>query len=177
MNRLTLLGLTIAISTLGACSDDPPVTSDSASGNESSSDGSPTSAGTVSDSSGGSESGSASAGSSESEGGSESGGSSGASDTSSGSDGSSGDSAPESSSDDGSDTSVCEPLTEDASAIGQVCAGEGDCPDGYMCFDPGGIVANPGCHILCTQDCECPASHTCLHFLGKGIEWDECAPG
>jgi hypothetical protein len=84
---------------------------------------------------------------------------------------------PESSSEGGSETSVCEPITEDPSGLGQTCAGNGDCLDGYTCFDPGGFAPNARCQILCTEDCECPDAHTCeLRMEGKVAPWHQCDP-
>ena len=78
---------------------------------------------------------------------------------------------------DGSDTSMCEPITDDPSAIGTTCEVDGDCLDGYTCYDGGGIASMPLCQIMCTQDCECPAGYTCEHMNIKGNEWDQCNPG
>ncbi|MBK6917815.1 MAG: hypothetical protein IPH07_10480 [Deltaproteobacteria bacterium] len=65
-------------------------------------------------------------------------------------------------------------LTDDPSAIGNVCDVDADCPDGYACFEAGGIVAMSNCHILCTMDCECPDGYTCQMQNIKGNMFSEC---
>jgi hypothetical protein len=68
----------------------------------------------------------------------------------------------------------CEPITDDASAIGMNCA-DAVCPAGYTCQPHNGVVFQELCAILCEEDCECPADHTCEMFADKSGNWKECA--
>jgi hypothetical protein len=81
-----------------------------------------------------------------------------------------------SSSDDGGTTAACQPITDDASAIGQACGDDGDCPEGYTCQGFSGIVFQQSCQILCAETCECPNGYACTFTVDKsGIPWYQCA--
>lgn len=81
------------------------------------------------------------------------------------------------SSSDAGTTAACEPITEDASAIGQKCVGNGDCPAGYTCQTINGIQAQHLCQILCEETCECPDGLSCVEVEDKlMIPWHQCAP-
>jgi hypothetical protein len=168
MQRLLRLGLTCSL--LAGCGDDEGTTSATSNASASTDSGSTTDDTLASDITNNDES--------SSETGMTSVGSSDTGSASTGSDGSSGASGHDSGSSDGSsETAACVPITEDASALGQTCMGDGDCPLGYTCFDGGGVQAELRCQILCVQDCECPDTYACETMMGKGPDWQQCNPG
>lgn len=69
---------------------------------------------------------------------------------------------------------ACEPITEDASAIGLDCAGGGPCPEGYTCHDYNGVLLQQQCAILCEASCDCPAGSRCEQQSDKVARWLEC---
>lgn len=74
-------------------------------------------------------------------------------------------------------TSVCLPITEDTSAIGDDCLGNPlSCPEEYTCQDMPGIVAQAQCEIICVEDCDCPEAHSCEMMSAKGGSWMQCNP-
>jgi hypothetical protein len=109
-------------------------------------------------------------GSSSSDGGSSS------SDGSTGSTGSTGADSSGSSSEDSTTSSVCEPITDDPSAINQDCMGA-PCPEGYTCQDIVGFQFQQLCEIICVEDCECPEDHYCAKHTDKTmVPWFQCDP-
>ncbi len=78
--------------------------------------------------------------------------------------------------DSGETTAVCTPVTDDASAVGSDCTGGAMCPDGYTCQPFNGVFLQEQCQILCEDDCECPADHTCNQFIDKVATWMACVP-
>ena len=183
--RLFLVS-SLALST--ACLDGPPTSETEGTGSGtagasdagSSTDGGPTSAdGAASNTQGGSGSSSGSASdetamaSSSDDGGSETAeGSSGGDSSSSGA----GSSSEGGSSSESSGTAGCEPITDDPTAIGDPCTGNGDCPAGYTCQPFSGIVPQESCQILCEQSCECPQGFQCVQVTDKsGIPWMQCS--
>lgn len=73
-------------------------------------------------------------------------------------------------------SSMCTPITEDASKIGTPCNPDGSgCPGGYTCQPFAGIAVTYACAILCEEDCECPAGGTCITKSDKGSSWKECS--
>ncbi|MEM6990388.1 MAG: hypothetical protein AAF721_07825 [Myxococcota bacterium] len=101
-------------------------------------------------------------------------GTTGAADTGSGS-GSGSDSDGGSGSDTAGTTAACMPITEDVSAIGNNCLGQPlSCPEDYTCQDKPGVVAQAECEILCTEDCDCPDTYSCIMMSAKGVMWMQC---
>lgn len=69
----------------------------------------------------------------------------------------------------------CAPITEDATAIGQDCESDAQCPDGYTCQTFVGIELQMQCQILCEQTCECPMGLMCNETVDKGgVPWSQC---
>jgi hypothetical protein len=79
-------------------------------------------------------------------------------------------------SDDEAESAACEPLTEDPSAILELCESDDDCADdAYTCWEIIGIVAQWRCSILCEADCECPVGYSCVMHSDKVKSWHECS--
>ena len=76
----------------------------------------------------------------------------------------------------GDTSAACTPITEDGSAVGSNCAGGQMCPDGYTCQPFNGVIVQEQCQILCEDECECPADHTCNLFIDKVATWMACVP-
>ncbi len=74
----------------------------------------------------------------------------------------------------GTDTDSCQPITEDASAIGVDCRNDGDCPPEYTCQPFIGVAFQQTCQILCEEDCECPMGLTCTFTEDKMGSWFQC---
>jgi hypothetical protein len=74
------------------------------------------------------------------------------------------------------DGGMCNRLAENGDAIGTVCSGRGDCPEGYTCHALHGIIVTYSCQILCTRDCECPPAHVCEEHRDKAGTWTACTP-
>ncbi|NUP10994.1 MAG: hypothetical protein HOW73_33525 [Polyangiaceae bacterium] len=80
--------------------------------------------------------------------------------------------------DGGAGGGTCEVITEDASAIGDICVPNGPpCPEGYTCQEVDGFVTEYHCAILCTDTCECPTDTECLEMADKNNSWMECQGG
>lgn len=70
----------------------------------------------------------------------------------------------------------CVPITTDDSAIGFNCISAADCPESYTCqLSLDGVVSR-SCQIVCTEDCECPAGHTCEPHSDDSGTWMQCDP-
>jgi hypothetical protein len=70
---------------------------------------------------------------------------------------------------------VCDPITEDASAINNACNSDLDCPADYTCQPFQGIVLQMTCQVLCEQTCQCPAGLSCIEIADKsGATWGQC---
>jgi len=63
-------------------------------------------------------------------------------------------------------TSMCAPLTDDASEIGAACGPDAPCPTGYTCEQNG---FGSACAIACEQDCECPETLVCKELMIEGM--------
>jgi hypothetical protein len=95
---------------------------------------------------------------------------------STGSTGSTGADSSGSSSEGSTTSSVCEPITDDPSAINQDCMGA-PCPEGYTCQDIVGFQFQQLCEIICVEDCECPEDHYCAKHTDKTmVPWFQCDP-
>jgi hypothetical protein len=72
------------------------------------------------------------------------------------------------------DGDACEPITDDPSEIGNDCGGGVACGPGYTCQPFAGFVLQESCQIICTQDCECPDTYSCVPIQDKGNQWMQC---
>lgn len=70
----------------------------------------------------------------------------------------------------------CTPKALDASATGQSCMLDTDCPAGYTCWTVNGFIVQTVCAILCADTCECPDGTACKLQSDKAGSWNQCVP-